>query len=121
MKIIEIIRESAGRKPLRKSAKEALPNLTQYDALDNNNNPYLAYRFGIALAASPDRDMYQKGPIGSNFNTIDYSAGDKEIRLGAERTMGIKSSRSTGEGSVELAQTNSKSPVRAPTKNRFGV
>jgi hypothetical protein len=121
MKIIEIVRESVGRKPLRKSAEEALPNLSQYDALDNNNNPYLAYRFGIALAASPDSDMYQKGPIGSNFNTIDYSAGDKEIRLGAERIMGIQPSRSTGEGSVELSQTNNKSPVRARTKNKFGV
>ena len=57
MKITDIVVEGRDRKPLRTSAKRALPNMTQYDTLDNNNHPYLAYRFGLALAKSPDGDM----------------------------------------------------------------
>ncbi len=100
---------------------QALSNLTQYDALDNNNNPYLAYRFGVALASSPRGDMDLKGPIGSNFNMIDYSAADEEIRKGAERVMGVKASRSTGKGSKELPGTQVVSPVAKTKRNKYGV
>ena len=41
MKINEVIAEGRDRKPLRRSALLALPNLSQYDTLDNNNHPYL--------------------------------------------------------------------------------
>lgn len=121
MKINEIIAEGRDRKPLRKAAERALPNMTQYDTLDNNNHPYLAYRFGVAMASSPNGDMDKQGPIGSNFHTIDYTDGESQIRRGAEKIMGIKSSRSTGPGSEELDIVNLKSPVRAKTKNKFGV
>lgn len=121
MKISDIVVEGRARKPLRASVKNALPNMSQYDTLDNNNHPYLAYRFGVALAKSPDGDMDQQGPIGSNFNMIDYSEGDAEIRRGAERIMGVKPNRSTGKGSYELDNTNTQSPIKKQKANRFGV
>lgn len=121
MKINEVIAEGRDRKPLRRSAHLALPNLSQYDTLDNNNHPYLAYRFGIAMAGSPDSDMDQRGPIGSNFNTIDYSQADAEIRRGAERIMGVTASRSTGPGSEEMSLVNRRSPVAAKKPNQYGV
>lgn len=125
MRAKEFINEdNKARKPMRKTTKNAIPNQTSYDALDNNNNPYLAYRFGIALASSPDPDnLYPKGPIGSDFSTIDYSDADAEIRKGAEKLMGVKPSRSTGKGSEELPNNviNKVSPTAKPKKNKYGV
>ena len=121
MKVDEIIAEGRNRKPMRQAAHEALPNLTQYDSLDNNAHPYLAYRFGVAMAGSPDMDMDRRGPIGSNFSMIDYTEGEALIRQGAERVMGIKPSRSTGKGSKELPYVNRTSPIAAAKRNRYGV
>lgn len=121
MKITEIIAEGHGREKMRPMHKLALDNLNQYDQLDNNANPYLAYRFGVALAGSPAQDMDQLGTIGSNFHMIDYSSADEKIRKGAEKVMGIKPSRSTGSGSVELTSVNTQSPVAQKPKNKYGV
>lgn len=106
----EIIGED--RRPLNKSLKYAAPNLSTIDYLDNNSHPYLAYRFGVALAASPDNRGYAEGPIGSRFTMVDYTEGDAEIRRGAERKMGVKSSRGTGKVSAELPSINTQSPIK---------
>lgn len=121
MRANEFISEAAGRKPLRKSTEQSMPNLNSYDFLDNNNHPYLAYRFGVALATSPEGDMHARGPIGSNFTMVDYTDGDAKIRKGAEKIMGIKTSRGTGKGSEELNTTNTASPVAKIKKNKYGV
>lgn len=121
MKINEVIVEGRSKKPMRKMHKQALDNLSQYDALDNNNNPYLAYRFGMALAGSPDMDMDRKSTIGSNFNMVDYTDADTKIRRGAEKVMGVKPSMSTGKGSEELPSVQKHSPVAKIKKNKYGV
>ena len=115
------VAEGAARKPLRKATKQAMSNLTRYDTLDNNNAPYLAYRFGIALAGSPTGDMDKSGPLGSAFVMADYTDADTEIRKGAEKVMGVKQSSSTGKGSKELPNTNTTSPTATPKKNKYGV
>ena len=123
MKIFEIINEDS-RKPVRKSVQNSLPNLTSSSFLDNNNHPYLAYRFGVALAASPDTDnFYDKGPMGSDFTMIDYTDGDAEIRKKAAKKMGIKFDRGTGKGSEELPDSiiNKVSPVAKSKPNKYGV
>lgn len=121
MRAKEFINEES--KPLRKSVEQSLPNFTSSDALDNNNHPYLAYRFGVALAASPDPDnMYKKGPVGSNFNMVDYTDADEEIRKAAAKRMGIKFNKGTGKGSEELKNViNKKSPVAKPKRNKYGI
>ena len=122
MRAKEFIEEST--KPLRKSVKQGMPNLTTSSQLDNNNHPYLAYRFGVALAPSPDIENFDdKGPIGSDFTMIDYSDGDAEIRKAAAKRMGIKFNKGTGQGSKELPDSivNKTSPVAKPKKNRYGV
>ena len=77
MKINEIIQEGK----LGNGAKHSTPDMQTYPALNNNNSPYAAYRFGLALAGSPDFDepMDKHGPIGGDFTTIGYSDADKEI------------------------------------------
>lgn len=122
MRAKEFIDES--RKSLRKSVKQSMPNLTSSATLDNNNHPYLAYRFGVALAPSPDISGFDdKGPLGSDFTMIDYSDGDAEIRQAAAKRMGIKFGRGTGRGSEELPDSivNKVSPVATPKRNRYGV
>ena len=109
------------RKPLKKTTVQSMPGLGSYDYLDNNNHPYMAYRFGIALAGSPETKMEPRGPIGSDFTTVDYTDADADIRKGAEKMLGIKQSRTTGKGSVELSSTNKTSPVAKPKKNKYGI
>lgn len=114
---------SEDRRPLRKSVQQSMPNLTSSSELDNNNQPYLAYRFGVALAPSPDSNsMYQEGPLGSNFNMVDFSEGDAEIRRAAAKKIGIKFNQGTGAGSKELEKViNKQSPVARPKRNKYGV
>lgn len=122
MRAKEFIDES--RKPLRKSVSQSMPNLTSSSFLDNNNHPYLAYRFGVALAPSPESDnMHEKGPIGSDFTMVDYTEGDAEIRKAAAKKMGIKFDRGTGKGSEELPDSiiNKTSVVAKPKRNKYGV
>lgn len=124
MRAREFVSEATkAREPFRKSFTQASPNHTSYDYLDNNNHPYLAYRFGVALATSPNQDMKPEGPFGSDFSLIDYTDADAEIRKGAEKIMGVSPSRSTGKGSEELSNgvINKSSPVAKPKKNKYGV
>jgi hypothetical protein len=123
MRAKEFIPEGQERKALRKGVAQSISNLTVYDQLDNNNNPYLAYRFGIALAGSPDDDMDKRGAIGSDFVMADYTDADTKIRKGAEKVMGVRSTKSTGKGSHELDDTiiNKTSVVSTPKRNRYGV
>lgn len=123
MRAREFIPEGRDRKELRKGVAQSMSNLTVYDQLDNNNNPYLAYRFGIALAGSPTEDMDKRGAIGSDFVMADYTDADTAIRLGAERVMGVRSIKSTGKGSKELDDSiiNKVSPTAKPKRNRYGV
>ena len=123
MRAKEFIPEGRERKPLRKGVAQSMSNLTVYDQLDNNNNPYLAYRFGIALAGSPDDDMDKRGAIGSDFVMADYTDADTKIRKGAEKVMGVRSTKSTGKGSQELDGNiiNKTSVVSTPKRNRYGV
>ena len=123
MRAKEFIPEGQDRKTLRKGVAQSMSNLTVYDQLDNNNNPYLAYRFGMALAGSPNEDMDKRGAMGSDFVMVDYTDADTAIRLGAERVMGVRSTKSTGKGSLELDGKiiNKVSPTAKPKRNRYGV
>jgi hypothetical protein len=105
MKASEFINENKKRKSFRKSFTQAAPNHLSYDFLDSGNHPYLAYRFGVALAGSPDIEMDKYGPVGGRLNMVDYTDADKKIRQGAEKFMGVKPSNATGKGSAELDTT----------------
>jgi hypothetical protein len=100
MKINDIITEAS---KLRKGAQRATPDMQTWPALNNNNSPYAAYRFGLALAGSPDFDekMDKHGPIGGDFTTIGYTKADQEILDAA-----------SSKGSTELESVSKVSPVR---------
>lgn len=121
MKIREILSEAPQKEPLRKSAQGAIPNLAAYSQLDNNNHPYLSYRFGVALACAPDEEMPVHGPVGSQFVMSDYTDGDNKIRAAAEKNMGMKHKALSSSGSTEIDVVNRISPVAAKKKNKYGV
>lgn len=108
MKIHEIIAEGK----LRKGARASTPDMQTWPALNNNNSPYAAYRFGMALAGSPDYPMDREGPIGGDFTTIGYTEADREILDGAAKMMGVKSYQQTAKGSTETDTIQKNSPTR---------
>lgn len=117
MRAYEFINEGKNKGKLRKSSQQSLSDLQTWSHLDNNNHPYLAYRFGIALAGSPDETMDRHGPIGSAFTTLGYTDADKEITDAAAKIMKVKPTNLTGKGSEELKSTNNVSPV--PNRNKL--
>ncbi len=120
MKINEIITET-GRGKLRKATTQALSNVTSYPYLDNNSHPYVAYRFGVALAKSPNDISDNLGPIGSEFTTVGYSDADNEIINHAREEFGLKTRVHSTYGSEEINKINKVSPVAKPKKNKYGV
>ncbi|CAB4129080.1 hypothetical protein UFOVP112_178 [uncultured Caudovirales phage] len=110
MKINEIVTEGT----LRKGAQNATPDMQTWPALNNNNSPYAAYRFGMALAGSPafDEGMDKEGPIGGDFTTIGYTSADQEILDGAAKKMGVFATQKTSKGSRENKSVTTTSPVR---------
>lgn len=118
MKIRDIISE--GLTDMRPGARDSVPDLELYPELNNNNNPYLAYRFGVALAVAPEAHMNVEGPTGSDFVTIGYTDADKAIIDGAKKLIGVTSEKKTTERSKEGEWVNKQSPVqpKGPVKRK---
>jgi hypothetical protein len=121
MKISEIIVEEVTRGRLRKGTCNSLSDIQSYPYLDNNSHPYVAYRFGVALARSPENVDQCLGPIGSEFTTVGYSKADQEIIDHARKEFGLKTRKHSTKGSVELDQIQKVSPVAKPKPNKYGV
>jgi hypothetical protein len=119
MKIRDIIRESTA--PLRRSAKAAIPDMQMFPQLDNSSI-YNMYRYGIALAGSPDpATMDQDGPAKSKMVTIAYSEGDADIINKTNIRMGVKGRAISDKRSHESSTVDTASPVAKPKRNKYGV
>jgi len=118
---LESIYEAKARESLKKFEQDAIPGMTVYDSL-NNSDSYTAYRFGVALAPSPDfTDMAKKSALANSFAMIDYTDADAKIRKGAEKSMGVKASSSSSASSKELPSTNKVSPIATAKRNKYGI
>lgn len=107
---------------LRKGVRDASTGMTAWPALNNNNNPYHAYRFGIAMACSPDEGIGKEGPVGGNFVTMSYTDGDEKILKSAAKRMGISSkSMGSSKKSAELPDVHKVSTVAKIKRNRYGI
>jgi hypothetical protein len=106
---------------LRKDDKKAMTKYDTWPAMNNNNNPYLAFRFGVALAASPDGEMDRDGEVGGNFVSLAYTDEDEKILKHAAKLMGVKSTSHNKRKSEEPLDTNKVSPVPKPKKNKYGI
>lgn len=116
MKIREIIEEGK----IRADSYYALPNTRIHPTLDNSN-PYHSYRFGVALAGSPDTEFDKDGPVGQKMTTISYTTADDEIVRKAEKEIGAKGKDITSKKSLEYPETNTTSPIAKKKKNKYGV
>jgi hypothetical protein len=106
---------------LRRSAAAAIPDAHFYPALDNSS-PYASYRYGVALAKSPDETVDRKGPTQSKMVTLAYTEGDAEIINKTNKIMGIKGKALTSKKSHESSTVdNNSSPVAKPKRNKYGV
>ena len=137
----KVIREMRAKEFTQRDLKEdskmprdstsATPGMQTWPALDNNNSPYSAYRFGVLMAGAgprhdldPENHHYPpviKGPVGGQFVTLGYTKGDEEILDNAKKLMGITSIQKTEEGSFEEEDTNIVSPVAKPKRNKYGI
>jgi hypothetical protein len=106
---------------LSKGSTDAVPGMSAWPALNNNNNPYNAYRFGIAMAGAPDIKTDKKGPNGGDFITMSYTDGDDEILNSAAKQMGISSSTIASKKSKETDDVHKVSPVANKKRNRYGI
>lgn len=110
MRASEFISEQITKK-LTKSAKSAIKNGRVWPALDNSN-PYHSYRFGVAMASSPDKaSMKVDGPTGSKLVTLGYTDADDEIVDNAARCFGIAGENFSTKPSEEMNTVNKTSPV----------
>ncbi len=118
MKVFEIIVE-ANEKKLSKTLRNAGPHARQYDDIDQY---YDMYRFGIAMAGSPDNPGYSKGPAKDVPAVWMYTDADEEIVNRAEKNQGIKGKTIVQKGpSEENKSINIVSPVATPKRNKYGV
>ena len=115
MKITEIIAEGK----FKKSAEYAIPDMQVFDDL-NYQNAYHMYRFGLALAGSPEHSESEYGPIGSNLVTVAYSDAETEKIKAASLAMGRTSRAVTKSNSQETPTVNTQSPMRpqGPVKRK---
>jgi len=118
MKIFEIINE-AKEKKLSKSMKASAPHAKQYNTIDQY---YGMYRFGVAMAGSPDKPTPQEGPAKDVPAVWMYSKGDEDIVKKAESNQGISGKTIVKRGpSEELKSVNKVSPVPSKKTNKYGV
>lgn len=118
MKIFEIIVEDK-KKKLSKTLRNAGPHARQYDDIDQY---YGMYRFGIAMAKSPDDPGYAEGPAKDIPAVWMYTDADEEIVNRAEKNQGIKGRTIVQKGpSKENKSINTVSPVAKPKKNKYGI
>lgn len=121
MKINEIINEDS--KPMPKVHQAALQNTVTFPALNmSTGSAYLQYRFGIALAGAPDRDMPTDNYIGGDPMLTTYTEEEMEIIQSAAKQMGVDYDKNwSGKKSSEISTVNKTSPVNKPKKNKYGV
>ena len=122
MKISEIISEAKTPTPSTE-AEAALPGARDWEELNQSNDGYLQYRFGIATAGAPD-PQYMPGRTATHQNliTVGYTQADNDILDAAAKALGVKTARQlTSNGSNEPTDINKSSVVAPRKKNRYGV
>jgi hypothetical protein len=120
MKINEIILEgsdpSSGgtTKPISKTQAVGLSNaLTSPDLNMNSGSQYLNYRFGIALAGSPDQTMDKDNYIAGDPFYAPYADEELETLYHAAKQIGITFDNNWASNKTELDTVNKTSPIKA--------
>jgi hypothetical protein len=106
--------------PLTKSSSDSMPTARTYPEMLGHY--YDMYRFGVAAAVSPDMEHdFPRQSVGPAMMTLQYSKADTEILNRAEKIMGVKGKGINAQGSNEVKDVHTMSPVAKRKKNRYGV
>jgi len=114
--------------PIADSVSDALPGVFVQHSL-RNTDPYMQYRYGLAVAAARaikngdlQRDQYNDETAWSeNLTQVMFAQEDEEtIRLASE-LFGVSPTQIANTKSSESPSTNKTSPVAKPKRNKYGV
>ena len=93
--------------------KASMSNMLQWHDVDNN--PYAAYRFGVAMAGEPE-PLYipsKESEKAQKLTTFGYTDADHEIAKSAGKRLGLKSKKLSERGSHESEDTYKISPLNS--------
>jgi hypothetical protein len=82
-------------------------------------SPYLAYRFGVAMANHEIKN--NEGPAGQGAVVVAYTVEEEQIIKAAERKTGHRGNMLADRGSHEPNSTATLSPVASTKRNKHGV
>jgi hypothetical protein len=91
-----------------------------------NTDPYMQYRYGLALAAARAEaaghvKFEQESGWAENLTIVGYTPEDEDVIKLADKLMGVRGTRVADNASREAAGTMTKSPVATPKRNQYGV
>lgn len=124
--IIEYTAKASGTpKAINKDANAELPGVFVQRQL-RNTDPYMQYRYGIAVAAarankSHEVEFSQESSWAENLVQVMYAAEDEETIKLASELMGVTPTQVTDTRSHEVSTVNKQSPVANKNRNRYGV
>jgi hypothetical protein len=124
MKIKEILSEG-GTGSLAPAVARAMPTTWELPGLPNQD-PYLQYRMGLAMAnARSDEPFNEQSAFGENMSIVGYTDADDETvklalkRMGAPYSDGAHSIST--RKSEEATDVNKSSPTPTKKRNKYGV
>ena len=91
-----------------------------------NTDPYMQYRYGLALAAArADEaghiDFEQESGWAENLTIVGFTPEDGDVVKMADKLMGVKGTRVADNASREAEGTMAISPVAKIKRNKYGV
>lgn len=91
-----------------------------------NTDPYMQYRYGIAIAAARADaaghvQFQQESPWAENLTIVGYTPEDSDVVKMADKLMGVKATRIADDSSREPADTNNVSITAKIKRNKYGV
>jgi hypothetical protein len=124
--IIEYSAKAHGQASKVSASKDAaLPGVFVQKQL-RNTDPYMQYRYGLAVAASRavknhDINFEQESAWAENLVQVMYTPEDEETIQLASKLMGVKPTRITDNASRETNAVGTSSPVANVKRNKYGV
>lgn len=126
MKVNEVITEGKSRAKMTKRQRQSMPGANTYHDKVRANSDYVAYRLGMAVAATDGKtppDIDKESWIGKEKSAHPYTKEEQDMLKQAYKAAGA-SYKDLNKGdmrSLELDSVNKTSPVGKKKTNKYGV
>lgn len=126
MKVNEIITEGKTKAKLTKRQQQSMPGANTYHDAVKANSDYVAYRLGMAVAATDGKtppDIDKESWIGKEKSAHPYTKEEQDMLKQAYKAAGAsyKDLNNGDMRSLELDSVNKSSTIAHKPKNRYGV